>query len=115
MLEIIILFVMCKNMGQIVRRKGRRPLGFQLLLIGMWFGGEIVGGLLGTIATAMIDGQYEGVGPLAYLAALVCAGLGAWLAFRIARSAGGEADRRGFQVLPVEAKPVAPAQDSAEG
>jgi hypothetical protein len=112
MLEIIILFVMCKNMGQLVRRNGRRPFGFQLLLIGMWFGGELVGGLLGTIATTMIDGRYEGVGPLTYLCALVCAGIGAWLAFHIARSASSEADRRGFQVLPVESKPLTPAENT---
>lgn len=116
MLEIILLFVMCKNIGQIVRKKGRRPFGFQLLLVGMWFGGEIVGALLGTIATTIIDGRYEGVGLLAYISALLCAGVGAWLAFQIARRAAGESDRRGFQVLPVQPAPLAPsAESSSEG
>jgi hypothetical protein len=107
MLEIILLVVMCKNIGQIMRKKGRKPFAFQLLLVAMWFGGELAGGVLGTIATAIIDGRYEGVGLLAYGCALLCAGLGAWVAFQIARSAGSEADRQGFQVLPVEQKPPA--------
>ena len=33
MLEIVLLYFLCKSMGNVLRDKGRKPLGFQILLV----------------------------------------------------------------------------------
>jgi hypothetical protein len=58
MLEIILIIVFCKRIGEIVGRKGHRKFPFQLMLVALWFGGEILGGILGAvIALALPDGR----------------------------------------------------------
>jgi hypothetical protein len=99
MLEIIILFLMCRNIGTIVRKNGRNAIGFQLALIGLWIAGEILGGFVGAMVTMMVDGRYEGVGVLTYLFALLGAGIGAFIAFRIARSTAPKPAGLGFPVV----------------
>jgi hypothetical protein len=105
MLEIIILFLMCRNIGTIVRRNGRNAIGFQLALIGLWIAGEILGGIAGAMVSMVVDGRYEGVGVLSYLFALLGAGIGAFIAFRIAKSTAPKPAGWGFPVImqyPVE-------------
>ena len=45
MLEIILVYFMCKSIGKKLRAKGRKPLVFQFMLVVMWIGGEIAGGI----------------------------------------------------------------------
>ena len=42
MLEIIIIWLLCKKIAAIAKGKGRSAAGYVLLLIGMWLGGEIL-------------------------------------------------------------------------
>lgn len=85
MLEIILLFGLCKSMGNVLRNKGRKPLLFQFLLVGMWFGGEIVGAIIGTVVYAIRNGAPpDGLELSTYLFAIVGAALGAGLCFLIA-------------------------------
>jgi hypothetical protein len=89
MLEILALFVLCRNIGRMARAKGWRSFRYQLLLVILWLVGEFVGGLIGGIAIVMYANF---VGPLAdeaallpYLVALIGAVICANIAFRIVR------------------------------
>lgn len=77
MLEILLLWFLWTRIGRIVEPKGYKPLGFGLLLISLWFIGEILGGMIGL---ALFQGDYWG----AYAVGLVGAGLGAGIAFFVA-------------------------------
>lgn len=57
-LHIIILGVLAVNIGKIVDKKGRKKIGYQLLVIGMWIGGEVLGTILGNVL-ALIVGMYD--------------------------------------------------------
>lgn len=84
MLEILILSQLCRRIGQSARSKGRGAIGYQLMLIMFWFGGEMGTALLAGIVLAVVYGdQFENYLLLAYFAAIVGAVVGAWLAFRI--------------------------------
>lgn len=56
MLEIVAIFFCCKSLGDMLRRKGRKPLVFQILLVLSWFGGEILAAMVYTIALMVING-----------------------------------------------------------
>lgn len=85
MLEIIILFRLAKRIGAIVTEKGRKKGGYQLLLVVLWFGGEIFGGIVGGVLAAFVA-ESEGSGQLlAYGFALAGAIVGAVIAFQIAK------------------------------
>jgi hypothetical protein len=79
MLEILILWQLCKNIGVKLRAKGRSPGGYQFMLVAMWFGGEIIGGILGVV----MSGE---AGAVAYLVAILGAIAGVVAAFVIVRS-----------------------------
>lgn len=86
MLEIIILYKLAKRIGVIVAEKGHRKGGFQLMLVAMWFGGEIFGAFFGGVLGA-IAMQAEGPAQLlGYAFALLCAIIGAVIAFQIAKN-----------------------------
>jgi hypothetical protein len=98
MLEILILWQLCKNIGVKLRAKGRSPGGYQFMLVAMWFGGEIIGGIIGVI---VLEG---GLG--AYLLAILGAVAGVVAAFVIVNSlAPIEVDRPtgGFPITPLPA------------
>jgi hypothetical protein len=85
MLEIVLLYFLCKSMGQKLRAKGRKPLPLQILLVLMWLGGEFVGGAVGGVVPAIRHGnapmEFE---PWVYLLAVIGAGCGAGFCFLIA-------------------------------
>ena len=56
MLEIVLLYFLCKSIGNVLRDKGRKPLGFQILLVIMWFGGEFLGGAVAGLVHAIRHG-----------------------------------------------------------
>ena len=43
MLEIIIVYMLAKNIGNKVAAKGHKRFGYQLMLVALWIGGEIAG------------------------------------------------------------------------
>lgn len=79
MLEIILLFFLCRRLGEILRAKGRSPGWYQFLLVVLWFGGELFGAIV-TVAVFQVDGL------ALYLGAILGAAGGALLAFVIANS-----------------------------
>jgi hypothetical protein len=78
MLEIILVSLLVRRIGALLREKGRKPLLFQFLTVVLWFGGELTGAVIGAIAE---------MGAGAYLLALLGAAAGAAVAYAIARSA----------------------------
>ena len=85
MLEIILLIYLGKSIGAIVRSKGRKPLGFQILLVMLWIGGEFFGGVVAGVVHAVRHGDvpFE-FGISVYLYALGGAGCGAGFCFLLA-------------------------------
>ena len=83
MLEILILIALGKRIAAKARDKGRSGTAYVLLLLGMWLGGEISGGLVVGITEALISGRDEPALGLIYLGALIGATIGAVVAFLI--------------------------------
>ena len=82
MLEIILLIVLTRRIGEIVEAKGRRGGWYKLLTVVLWIGCEIIGGIIGGIVAAT-----TGSGNLfIYLSALLGAAVGAGLSFVVAKS-----------------------------
>ena len=81
MLEIALLIVLTRKIGEICREKGRKATGYKILTVVLWFGGEIVGAIIG----ALITGGQESL--TIYILALAGAGAGAGIAFFIAKNA----------------------------
>jgi hypothetical protein len=86
MLEIILLYVMGKKIAAIAAGKGRGGTGYVFLLLGLWFGGEIGGGIFGfMVALAADPGREPNLG-VVYLCAIMGAAVGAVTAFVIVNS-----------------------------
>lgn len=79
MIEIIIVWQLCKKVGEIVREKGRKAFGWQFLTVVLWLGGEIFGAIVG----AVMSGGEEGAG--LYFMALIGAATGGVTAYAIAK------------------------------
>jgi hypothetical protein len=97
-MEIIFLYILCTDIGRLVRRNGRKPLGFQALLVTLWLAGEVLGAVVGTMTL--------GVGVLTYFIALGGAVLGAVIAFRVAKSAAPGPLPSRFPVALVQSFPT---------
>ncbi len=76
MLEILFLIFLTRKIGKKVEEKGRKPGGYKVMLVAFWFGGEILGFIIG--------GAIVGETLTAYLFALVGAAVGASVSFAIA-------------------------------
>jgi hypothetical protein len=86
MLEIVILIILGGKIGKIVEKKGRTKIGYQLMLVGLWVGGEVFGLIVGSVLSAVL-GDGEGAGMLLVVAlGLGCAITGAIIAFQIAKN-----------------------------
>lgn len=82
MLEILLLWGLTKNIGKLVEEKGRKSGWYKFMTVILWFGGEIIGAVVGALATSS-----EGSGQcLIYAFALVGAAIGAGTAYFIANS-----------------------------
>lgn len=76
MCEIICLIGLWKLLGNAAEEKGRPAIWFQLMGIGLWFGGEIVGAVVGVV--------FSGGSQLtAYMFALGGAVVGAGVSFLV--------------------------------
>lgn len=83
MLEILAIYFFCKNVGNTVRDKGRKPIGYQLLTVGMWFGGEVFGAIIGVLLFGL---HSRSIDPVVYLSAIIGALLGGFGGLMIAAS-----------------------------
>ena|SRR5829696_8577483 len=103
MLEILLLVYLCKQIGKILRDKGRSPGWFQFLLVILWLGGEFFGAVV-----ASLLGVDQGGG--IYLGALLGAAGGAVIGFVIAKSVAPAAamHRPAFEVLQPGRQPGPP-------
>ena len=77
--ELIVLWILCKRMAVISKTRGRDPRGDCVVLVMFWIGGEIVGGIFGVYLTGSVN-------ILAYLIAGGGAVLGSSIAFNRARA-----------------------------
>ena len=96
MLEILLVIHLSKQIGNVLRKKGRSPGWYQAMLVAFWFGGELMGLL---VSAALMGGE---VNALAYVGALLGAGVGAGLAFFVAHQAtpAAQMSPHGFPVIP---------------
>jgi len=78
MLEILLVVYLCKQLGKMLRAKGRSATGFQVLLVIAWIVGELGGGIVGVALTNSPGGMY--------LFALMGAAAGAATCFIIGRN-----------------------------
>jgi hypothetical protein len=88
MLEIILLIILGKRIGNIVAEKGHRRFPMQLLLVVLWFAGEVGGAIVGGVVETVAAGGQEPSFLFALLCAIAGAILGAFTAFTIARRMG---------------------------
>lgn len=82
MLEIIAIWQLTKNIGQIVEKKGHSSGVYKFLTVVLWFGGEIVGGAIGIW---IIDGN-ESAQCIVYFIALLGAVIGGGISYLIANN-----------------------------
>jgi len=87
MIEILILYQLCKKIGEILRGKNRGPTGYQVLLVLIWFGTEFFSAIAASIVYMIMYGQKEQPPLLViYAAALPTAALAVWLYFVILKN-----------------------------
>jgi hypothetical protein len=70
MCEIIMVFLLCKNIAAKASEKGRSGFGYGALMFVTWFAGEILGAIIGVIVSLVLEG---GQGEPNLLIVLVCA------------------------------------------
>jgi hypothetical protein len=80
MLEILLLIALTRRIGRMLESKGRASGGYKVLAVALWFGGEIVGMMIGIL----LSGRSE---TFAYIVALVGAAVGAGIAYHLAQEA----------------------------
>lgn len=83
MLEILILISLGRNIAAQARAKGRSGPAYVFLLLGFWFGGEILGAIAAAVISVAVTGEDEPNMLAMYVAALVTAIIGAVIAFKI--------------------------------
>lgn len=93
MLELLILFVLGRNLGVNARAKGRTAIGYQFLLVFLWFAGEVAGGIAGLLLLLLFYGEEaREVWFLAYPLMIAGAALGAWGVFFLVKSLPDQRD-----------------------
>jgi hypothetical protein len=101
MIEILVIWVLAKRIGNIVEEKGRKSGWHKVLAVVLWFGGEIIGAIIG----AIVVGADESAQCLVYLFALLGAAAGAGIAFLIANNLSPVVSP-GPTSLPLTVEPV---------
>jgi hypothetical protein len=86
MLEIILLVVLSIQISKMTKAKGRNPVGWILMLIGLWVGGEILGALVGVFGSLMLSGGDEPNLAVALVGAVIGAATGAIITFSVVKS-----------------------------
>src|ERR1700722_16006039 len=99
MLEIFFLVRFVKRLSKIAKEKGRSG-GWGGLGVALWLGGEITGFAIGAFA-------FDDLGAGAYLVALLCAAVGATVAYFVVKSLRPAEGMPALQAFP-EGDAVAP-------
>jgi hypothetical protein len=81
MLEFVVVYLLAKKNGEIVRDKGQSPTANQWGTAGLWFGGELCGAFIGRLILGPLDGFFA-----YYPFALAGAIVGAVMAYAWAKS-----------------------------
>lgn len=82
MFEIVLLIILARRIGHILEQKGRKSGWYKLLTVLLWFGGEIIGAIIGVVIV-----EFSGLNEaFIYLFALIGAAIGAAAAFIIAKA-----------------------------
>jgi hypothetical protein len=103
MIELFLIYSMCKALGRRLRAKGQAAWPFQLMLAFGWFLGEFVGGFGGAIVSRLLWGPDNEL-PFAYIVAICLAVTVACLVFLFARLMPDKnAEPRAFPVQPLAA------------
>ena len=82
MLEILILISLTRKVGSMAEAKGHSPGSFKLYTVLLWFGGEVLGFIIGS--DMYESSEADGFNMAAYGIALVGAAAGALTAYLIA-------------------------------
>lgn len=109
-LEILVLIFLCKQVGTIARERDRKPFWYQVMMIAMWIGGEMLGGIIAFLVNEWADSGTDPSRGTIYLFALVGAVAGAAGAFAIVKSRRPPEEPRGFPVV----QPVPPSVSPTE-
>jgi hypothetical protein len=89
MLEIVLIVVISKKIAAMLKEKGRSSAGYIVLFVLLWFGGEIVGAIVGTFVTMAgmaPGGMNDGFNFVAYIFALFGAAIGGTVGYLIANA-----------------------------
>jgi len=87
MLEIILLYFLCKSIGDVITNKGRISIGYQVMAVAMWFGGEFFAVFAYVVYLVVAGTDPNQVFDLtAWIVALCGGGLGGGCAYLIAQA-----------------------------
>ncbi len=80
MLEFVIVYLLARRNGGTVQRKGHRPAMYYVATVALWFGGEILGAILGLLVIGNSEDSFLGVYGFGLAGAIVGALIGWYLA-----------------------------------
>jgi uncharacterized membrane protein YeaQ/YmgE (transglycosylase-associated protein family) len=83
MLEILVIIGLSRKIAATCKEKGRSAVGWIVMFIGLWFGGEVIGAVIGTIGGLATSGGEEPGFLIPWICGLVGAACGAAIAFAI--------------------------------
>jgi len=95
-LEIAVLWGLCRKIGEMVEAKGHSRLLYQAVLVAMWFGGEITGFVIGVIVMGALGSGGQRDICFCYLSAFFFAAVGAGSAFLVAAVLPNQGGQRAF-------------------
>lgn len=101
MLEILAIWALASKIGSIVKEKGHKTAGYIVLTIVLWVGGELVGAVIGTVVSVLLEASQC----LVYLFALAGAACSGGIAYLIATNL----PQRGPRPVPTGARAPAAA------
>ncbi len=85
MIELIALVLLVLRVGKILEAKGRKALHYQILTVALWFGGELLGAIVGFAIIVIIDPHDLVVFVLIVICVLSGAAAGGLASYLIAR------------------------------
>jgi hypothetical protein len=83
MLEILVIIGLSRKIAATCKEKGRSAVGWIVMFIGLWFGGEVIGAIVGTIGGLAASGGEEPGFLIPWICGLLGAACGAAIAFAI--------------------------------
>jgi hypothetical protein len=83
MLEILVIIGLSRKIAATCKEKGRSAVGWIFMFIGLWFGGEVLGAIVGTIGGLAASGGEEPGFLIPWVCGLLGAACGAAIAFAI--------------------------------